>query len=146
MYYHSLLSGNSLWSTFTVWCVLIGKNNKHVCVFFLPPMPIILLTLQVCVSTHQAIIWDTSWMSYNLTQFWHSSPGHKSHTLRVQSQETGSPCEMQIASPGCYLRFWPTGYKTRCARDSPPLSSGPIGLLKWLTELRGNILITRLLV
>lgn len=43
---------------------------------------------------------------------------------------------MSVTSPGCYLYFWPTGYKSEIPK-SPLL--GSINLLKWLTEIRTPI-------
>ena len=40
---------------------------------------------------------------------------------------------MPVTSPGCYLYFWPTGYKSELP-TSPFL--GSINLPEWLTELR----------
>ena len=48
-----------------------------------------------------------------------------------------------VASPGCYLCFWPTGYKSEVPRTS---SSGPTDLVERLTELRKTHVLTRLLI
>ena len=51
---------------------------------------------------------NTSWLSYNLTQFLHYLPGDsvRSHGLRVQSHKTApSLLQTPIIIPGCYLCF-----------------------------------------
>lgn len=49
---------------------------------------------------------DTSWVSYNLNQFWHSLPGVsiKPHWLRAQSHETTPPPPPQTTHIKC--RSW----------------------------------------
>ena len=43
---------------------------------------------------------------------------------------------MSVINPGCYLYFWPTGYKSEGPKTP---SLGSINLLEWLTELRKPI-------
>lgn len=66
-------------------------------------------------SFHNTSVSTNVWIFY-ATQFGHCLQ------LRVQSHKTASSPALQtpIASPGCHLRFWPTGYN----------------LLEWVTELR----------
>lgn len=47
---------------------------------------------------------------------------------------------MSVISPGCYLCFWPTGYKLEVSMTLSPES---INLLEWLTD-SGKHLLTRL--
>ena len=49
--------------------------------------------------SHQAIFCDTSWVSYNLTQFLYYSPGvsNRSHKLRAHYHET-APTQLPTAS------------------------------------------------
>ena len=52
------------------------------------------------------------------------------HRLRAPSHRTAPATPI---SPDCYLRFWPTGYKSEVPMTP---SSGLINLLEWFTELR----------
>ena len=63
---------------------------------------------------HQMILCDTSWVSYNLTQFWNCLPGDsiRFHKLRAQPCQTAPiPFQMPISSPGYHLCFWLIDYK-----------------------------------
>ena len=79
---------------------------------------------------------DTSWVSYNLSQFWH-------YLLGIASDSTGkglsharlSPPLLQISvrSPGCYLYSWLMSYKS----EGPLTPSlGLIDFLEWLPEFK----------
>lgn len=56
--------------------------------------------------------WNTSWVFYSLTQFWHYLPGYRIRVHRSRSHmNTSLPLlQMPIASPGDHLCFWPTDY------------------------------------
>ena len=87
---------------------------------------------------HTKQFFNTTCVSYNSTQFWSYLPGvHiRSHRLRAQSHETATYyplLQMSIESPGCYLCFWLTGYKSEIPKN-PFL--GLINFLEWLTKLR----------
>ena len=66
---------------------------------------------------------NTSWVSYNSAQFWHSLPGDsiRSHRLRAQSYKTHTPIPLltPIASPGHHLCFWSTAYKSEVPTPTP---------------------------
>ena len=71
------------------------------------------------------LFWDTSWVSYNSTQFWH-------YLLPPWLQTP-------IASPGCHLCFWPTGYRLEVPATPPWLQ-----LICWVVHrTQGNIWLTR---
>ena len=54
---------------------------------------------------------NNSWMSYNLTQFWHYLPGDRvrSHRSEFSSSSLGSPplLQMPVANAGYHFCFWP---------------------------------------
>ena len=83
----------------------------------------------VCFATHHQFS-DTSWVSYNSTQFNTVYPDSTGEGL---SPTRLSLLQMPVTSPGCYLCFWPTGYKSEVPM-TPSLDS--INLLEWFTELR----------
>ena len=58
------------------------------------------------LSTHQAVLCDTSWVSYNWIQFWHSPPGDsiRSHRLKSRSHKTSTPqLQMPVTSPTSFM-------------------------------------------
>ena len=99
--------------------------------------PLICSPFPVCVGgfPHQQInLQDTSWVSYNLTQFWHylsrNSIGFL--RLRIQSYMTAiTPPQMPVTNPGCYLCFWQTSYRL----EVPTTFLGSINLLEQFTKL-----------
>ena len=77
---------------------------------------------------------DTSEVSYILTQFWYFLPGDRIrfHRSGVQSYKTapGFRCQSKVHS---YLCLWPTDYKS----EVPMIPSlGLVHLLEWFTGLR----------
>lgn len=71
---------------------------------------------------------STTWVSYNWSQFWYYLPGDG-----ISPPRRPRPCQMPIASLGCYLCFWPYGYRL----EVPTIPSlGSINLLEQLAELR----------
>ena len=63
------------------------------------------------LSTHQVVLCDTSWVSYNWVQFWHSPPGDsiRSHRLKSLSHKTSTPqLQMPVTSPTSFtlLTTW----------------------------------------
>lgn len=92
----------------------------------------------------------TSWMSYNLTQFWYSLPGDRvrSHRLRAQSHSTAATLlQVPIASsrsPG-YHNFSPVWLQIGCLHDPHPNSFGFDYLWEELTELRETLMFVSLL-
>ena len=89
---------------------------------------------------------DTSWLSYNLTQFnslWHCPPrdSTRSHRLGAQSHKT-APNSLQLPAANlyCHLCFWPIYLRFPL---HPRL--GFDYFAKWLTELRQTLTFTNLL-
>ena len=76
---------------------------------------------------------DTSWGSYNSTQFWHylARGSLRSHGLRIPV--VWFPTSTSDANCKPWLYFWPMGYKPVVSMS---LSLGSINLLEWLTELQ----------
>lgn len=88
----------------------------------------------VCVSTHQAIL-QHSWVSYNLTQFWHYLPEDcvRSTVKGLVSQDCPlTSLQMPSTNPGCHLWFRTTGYKS----EVPTAPSLGFNLLERLTDLK----------
>ena len=84
--------------------------------------------------------YNTSWVSYNSTQFWYHllRDNVRSHRLWAQSHKDVPHSysvlpRMSVAHPGCYLRFWPTDYRSEVPTTP---SSDSINLLGWLTKIR----------
>ena len=77
--------------------------------------------------------WDTSWMCYNSSQFWHL-PGDSvgSHRLRTQF-----PPASPVASPSYHLCFWLTGYRSDVPTTPIPIL-GLVSFLEQFMELREN--------
>lgn len=89
-------------------------------------------------SLHQAILWDTSWGSYNLTQFCGCLPrgGVRTHKLRAQSHYTSWMSDVYIWSsrfPDYSQLVSDLAPNQRFPWPPPPLDS--VDLLEWLTEL-----------
>ena len=84
---------------------------------------------------------DTSWMSYNLTQFWHCAVS--SHRLNAQSHKTlPYQLQMPITCPGCYLCFWLMSYKSGIPMillggsiTLPRAKSGLVWVTKWIKSV-----------
>lgn len=74
----------------------------------------------------------TSWVSYNLTRFWHEllKDSVRFHNWRAQFYEIASAFSDANRNSRC---FWPTGYKLEILIT--PFSSS-VTLLEWLTELK----------
>ena len=79
---------------------------------------------------------DASWMSRNLTHFWHCLPrdGARYHRLRVQSHKIANQTLQRSVSSPEALCFWPAGYELEV--PTTPSSLSLISLLEQLTELR----------
>lgn len=87
----------------------------------------------------QATLCDTSWVSYNLTQFWHALPGDGivSHRWRTYSSRSAPiPLQIPIASPTSHLCFWPMAYQLESPKTPTPL--GLINVVEWLIECRAR--------
>ena len=83
-------------------------------------------------STHQAILWP-SWVSFNLTQFWHHLSGDsiRPHRVRAQSYKM-SPLLMFISEPGCHLSpVLLTNQRFPQLPEVQPSALGNICLLDW---------------
>ena len=78
---------------------------------------------------------DTSSVSYYSTQFQRYLPGNSlSPQVKGLSPRLPSTSLQKLtAKLGCYLYFWPTGYKSEVPKT---LILGVINLLEWLTEPR----------
>ena len=67
-------------------------------------------------SPHQAIFWfsNTSWMSYDCTQFWHCLTGDsiQSHSLKAQTLRL-PPLQIPASSPGRHPCLWLSGCKSK---------------------------------
>ena len=95
----------------------------------------------------QAILFDTRYVSHNLTQFWNYLPGDgvRCPGIKAQSHETGLPLQSPIANGRSQAthNFCPTWLQTRYSHDFFPF--GFDYLLEWLTELRKILTFTSLL-
>ena len=94
------------YSHFSFKTFLWRKNTFQFC-----PL---LLILPYCTSDtthvsspHIKQFFGTTWVSYNLTQFWHYLHGERIRFYRLRLHKTVSllPLQMPIPSPGCYLWF-----------------------------------------
>lgn len=88
----------------------------------------------------------TNRISYKSTQFWHYLHCIRQHHIPQVKGFSPQGCSLTPTSgasqsPGCHLFFWQTSYRGELSMIPSPLSS--INLLKQLTELRKNILLTR---
>ena len=100
---------------------------------------------QVCgrFPLQQTILWDISWVSYRLIQFWPClprdsirSPGWEPSLLRLPTPSPLHIPQMPVTNPGYHLYFTPTS----CRSELPTTRSlGMINLLQQLTELRGTL-------
>ena len=115
------------------------------------PTPVLIITRKesgisssVCVSPHlQGILYNTSWVSHNSTEFWHYLPGNSigSHGLRSSpirlALSLSHQIQTPISSPDCHLCFRQTCYRLEVPVT---LSLGLINLLECLIELRKHLL------
>lgn len=107
------------------------QEKTHSCV---SPLLSHYFTLHLgCFSTHQAILCNTSWVSYNSIQFGHCLPGVsiRSHKLRGQSQKTDFTSDINHNA-----RLSPVLLTDWLYQGSPNLLFGFSNLLEWLVELR----------
>lgn len=79
---------------------------------------------------------NISWVSYNLTQFWHYLPGDSvtSHRLRAEFHKTAPHfrCQLQVVDPQVTHNFSLSWLQIRGSHDFLPL--GFDYLLQWLTD------------
>ena len=93
---------------------------------------------QMCVffSPHIKQFCNISWVSYNLTQFWHCLPGDSitSHRLRAEFHKTAPHfrCQSQVVDPQVTHNFSLSWLQIRGSHDFLPL--GLDYLLEWLTD------------
>lgn len=96
-------------------------KGKHLYVFFFP------LTIASLLTQHEWVFHASnnsvtpSWVSYNLTQLWHSLPGGcaRSHSLRVQSY-TIAPVPPPPFSDANHKSGLSAVHLTNCRLEVPP--------------------------
>ena len=113
------------------------KTQFSTCVFLPCESPLLLtqntsllmlLVTKRFSSPHQAILFDTSQVSCNLTQFWNCLSGDsiRFHRLSAQFHKTAPPrpdltysLRTPVASPAYHLCFWPTGCRWEVPMTPP---------------------------
>ena len=99
-----------------------------------------LVTKWVVIFPHQAILCDTCWVFYSLSQFWNYLPGHSFilHRIRAECHEIALLLQKPIASRSLVTHnCWLTQLQIRGFHDF--LLLGFDYLLEQLTELRETL-------
>ena len=146
LWVHRFISPSSetwMWTWFEAVMENLSPVSLLWSVSFTPHTNTSLLTLLVTkcrrgrVAPHQAILCNTSWVSYNLTQFWHCLLGGRVRSRRWRAQCAPTPLQMPVAAvaPQVAHEFCLTWLQIAGSRD-PLLGST---LLEQLTELRETL-------
>ena len=94
----------------------IKRKCSFIFLYFLSSMislSSLLVTTCVWVCPSSSNCLQHSWVSYNLTQFWHSLPGKNIRFHRLH------PLHMATASLGSHLYFWAIGDKWEVPTPAP---------------------------